>query len=343
MDKSIFVITASAQYINQGLSELQEMDASAKAVKLLDSGAASGIAIIESKLEKADFIAAVQKGKPVFIRHMHGVDRIFDLKGNGPQKAADAAAGYRDRILPGQRIAVQVRKGSGDYPYSPMDVKNAVDAVLADVMGAVPEVKEPEQIISILLCDGKGYMGLGKPEDNISAWSGGMIHYRKSENDVSRARFKLMEAIEVFQLDMGSFRTALDLGAAPGGWTSVLLEHGLQVTAVDTGDMDERLLKHPGLTFIKANAAELKPEGSSFDLLTSDISWNPKNTARLVNTASQYLKEGGSAIITLKLMGEKARKTIREVLSIYKEVFEVLRVKQLFHNRDEVTLYLRKR
>jgi 23S rRNA (cytidine2498-2'-O)-methyltransferase len=339
MEESIFVITASAQYINQGLSELQELDAGAKAVKLLDNG----IAIIESKLEQAVFTETVKKGKPVFIRHMHGVDQIVALEGNGPQKAADAAAGYKDRILPGQRVAVQVRKGSGDYEYSPMDIKNAVDTVLSDVTGAVPEVKEPEQIISILLCDGKGYMGLGRRSDNISAWSGGMVHYRKSVNDVSRAKFKLMEAIEVFQLEMGDFRTALDLGAAPGGWTSVLLEHGLQVTAVDTGDMDERLLKHPGLTFIKTNAAELKLEGSSFDLLTSDISWNPKNTARLINTASQYLKEGGSAVVTLKLMGEKARKTIKEVLSIYKEVFEVLRVKQLFHNRDEVTLYLRKR
>jgi len=169
------------------------------------------------------------------------------------------------------------------------------------------------------------------------------MHFKKSENDISRAKYKLMEAIAVFHIDMRSFRSALDLGAAPGGWTSVLLEHGLQVTAVDTGDMDDRLYKYPGFRFIKTNASELELAKDSFDLLTSDVSWNPKNTARLIVNASEYLKAGGTAVVTLKLMGDKVRKTIKEVLVLYKEVFEILEVRQLFHNRDEVTLYLRKR
>ncbi len=224
-----------------------------------------------------------------------------------------------------------------------MDVKNAVDNLLSESMGAVPEVKEPELIISILLCNEKCYMGLGTPEDNISGWSGGMLHYKKSENDISRAKYKLMEAVEVFPINMEGFRSALDLGAAPGGWTSVLLEYGLEVTAVDAGDMDDRLYKYPGFKFIKANASELQLEKESFDLLTLDISWNPKNTARLINNASEYLKPGGTAVVTLKLMGGKVRKTIKEVLALYREVFDILEVRQLFHNRDEVTLYLRKR
>ncbi len=339
MENSVFIITTSAQYFNQGLNELQELDGSVRVAKLLDNG----IAIIETKLEKLDFIQAVKAKRPVFIRHMNAVDYIIGMEEVGPEKVAEAVGQYQDKIAEGQRIAVQVRKGCGDYSYSSMDFKSAVDAVLTDSMGAVPEVKEPEQIISILLCDEKCYMGLGTPEDNISGWSGGMMHYKKSENDISRAKYKLMEAIDVFKIDIGRFSSALDLGAAPGGWTSVLLEHGLQVTAVDTGDMDDRLNRYPNFKFIKANASELELEENSFDLLTSDVSWNPKNTARLINSASACLKAGGIAVVTLKLMGDKVRKTIKEVQSIYKEVFEVLGVKQLFHNRDEVTLYLKKR
>lgn len=338
MENSIFVITASAQYLSQGLNELQELEVSVKAVKLLENG----IAIIETHLAKHEFIQVVKAKRPVFIRHMNAVDYVVDIAADGPQKTAETVGQYGS-MAPGQRIAVQVRKGSGDYAYSPMDVKSAVDVVLSNNMGAVPEVKEPEMIISILLCDEKCYIGLGTPGDNISGWSGGMLHYKKDENDISRAKYKLMEAIEVFQIDMGRFRSALDLGAAPGGWTSVLLEYGLQVTAVDTGDMDDRLYKYPGFKFIKANASELTLMKESFDLLTSDISWNPKNTARLIIGASEYLKPGGTAVVTLKLMGDKVRKTIKEVLNIYKEIFEILEVKQLFHNRDEVTLYLRKR
>jgi 23S rRNA (cytidine2498-2'-O)-methyltransferase len=152
-----------------------------------------------------------------------------------------------------------------------------------------------------------------------------------------------MEAIKTFNIDMEGFSTALDLGAAPGGWTSVLLEHGLKVTAVDTGDMDERLKKYPGFRFIKTNASELELDKESFDVMTSDMSWNPKNTARIIISASEYLKSGGIAVVTLKLMGDKVRKTIKEVLAIYNEVFETIGVRQLFHNREEVTIYLKKR
>lgn len=338
MEKSVFIVTASAQYLSQGLNELQELDGSARVVKLLENG----IAIIETQLSKLGFIQVVKEKRPVFIRHMNAVDYIIDIEADGLQNIVKTV-GQFNSISSGQKVAVQVRKASGEYPYSPMDVKNAVDSLLAESMGAAPEIKEPEVIISILLCTEKCYIGLGTPDDNISGWSGGMLHYKKNENDISRARYKLMEAIEVFHINMESFRTALDLGAAPGGWTSVLLENGLQVTAVDTGDMDDRLYKYPGFKFIKANVSELELEEESFDLMTSDISWNPKNTARLINSASKYVKPGGTAVVTLKLMGGKVRKTIKEVLALYREVFEILEVKQLFHNRDEVTLYLRKR
>lgn len=337
MGDNIFVVTASAQYLSQGISELQELDGSVRVARLLDNG----IAVIETQLAKQEFIKTVRAGRPVFIRHMHAVDHIVAIDGDGPRKAAEAVSRYTG-IVPGQKVAVQVRKGMGEYAFSPMDVKNAVDVILADNMGAVPEVKEPEVIISILLMGEKCCMGLGTPCDNLSGWSGGMLHYRKSDSDISRAKFKLMEAIEVFRIDMESFRSALDLGAAPGGWTSVLLEYGLQVTAVDTGDMDSRLERYPGFKFIKANASELMLPKESFGLLTSDISWNPKNTARMIINASEFLEPGGRAVVTLKLMGGKVRRTIREVLNLYKEVFEILEVKQLFHNRDEVTLYLKK-
>lgn len=336
MGKATFIITAAAQYLNQGLSELQEADGSVRAVKI----PGNGIAVIETQQDKAGFIEALKKKKPIFIRHMNYVDLILD-SGIGLDGLAEAAKGYMG-MLSGKKTAVQVRKCMAESGPDPIAVKNAFDEVLAD-MDAIPEIKEPEMIISILFCDDKCYMGLGTPDENISAWSGGMMHFRKTEEDISRARYKLMEAIKTFNIDMAGLHSALDLGAAPGGWTSVLLEQGLKVTAVDTGDMDERLNRYPGFRFIRTNAAELELEKDSFDILTSDMSWNPKNTARIILDASQYLKTGGTAVITLKLMGEKVRKTIREVLAIYEEVFQVLGVRQLFHNRDEVTVYLRKR
>jgi 23S rRNA (cytidine2498-2'-O)-methyltransferase len=133
------------------------------------------------------------------------------------------------------------------------------------------------------------------------------------------------------------------LGAAPGGWTSVLLEYGIQVTAVDTGDMDSRLLKNKNLKVQKQNVADLKLDEESFDLITSDMSWSPSNTANMVKGAAVFLKKGGLVVVTVKLMGSKVGKTIKEVKSIYHDQFEILATKQLFHNRDEVTLFMKKK
>lgn len=340
MDKNVFVATASANYLSQGINELQECDRSVRTVKIL---ADKGIAVLESELSREAFIAAVKGKGVIFIRHMHPVDHIEEITGESFQNAVSAVHSYKSRIAPGEKIAVQIRKGSGDHSYDASDIKNEVDGIIEGEFYGVPEVKQPDKIISMLLDNERCYMGLSTPKDNLSRWSGGMVHYRKSGSDISRAMFKLMEAVEVFNIDMSRFKKALDLGAAPGGWTSVLLGYGLKVTAVDTGEMDERLYNSPGLKYIKANVSDLNLDEGYFDLLTSDISWNPKNTAKMINRASAFLKDGGDAVVTLKLMGEKVRRTIREVLEIYREVFEVVSVKQLFHNRDEVTLYLRKK
>lgn len=339
MNGNLFAITASANYINQALEEAREAD---KELKILQNYG-NGILLAATNMEKEAFNQLLIRKKPVFIRHINS----FDLSGNinentSPSDIASFAEAYKTAIKQGSKVAVQVRKARGEFYFNPVDIKTVIDEMLIE-LGAEAEIKAPEHIISILLDQDKFYMGMSPAQMNLSSWSGGMLHYKKQEEDISRAKFKLMEAIEVFGLELSDIDTALDLGAAPGGWTSVLLEKGIAVTAVDTGDMDSRLNKYKKYTYIKANASELDLPVQSFDLLTSDISWNPKNTASLVNKASAFLKDGGQAIVTVKLMGEKIRRTIKEVKEIYQEVFDVQAVKQLFHNRDEVTLLLKKR
>ncbi len=87
MEKNTFVVTASAQYLNQGLNELQELDGSVRTVKLLENG----IAIIETQLSKYEFIRIIKAKRPVFIRHMNAVDYIIDIEAGGPQTIAKTA------------------------------------------------------------------------------------------------------------------------------------------------------------------------------------------------------------------------------------------------------------
>lgn len=62
---------------------------------------------------------------------------------------------------------------------------------------------------------------------------------------MSRARHKFEEAIDAFRIPVGRATSALDLGAAPGGWTAVLVEAGATVVAVDPGALSPAVAAHP--------------------------------------------------------------------------------------------------
>jgi 23S rRNA (cytidine2498-2'-O)-methyltransferase len=339
MTENFFSITANVNYINQALEEAREVD---KALKIVQNYG-NGILLSATSMTKEEFNTTLVHKKPVFIRHISAFDAIGEINDNmTTQDVANMVMSYISNIEKDSKIAVQIRKARGEYYFNPIDLKGEIDKILVE-LGAEAEIKEPDYIISILLDEANCYIGMSPSELNLSSWSGGMVHYKKEDADISRAKYKLMEALDTFELNLSDIHSALDLGAAPGGWTSVLLEKKIAVTAVDTGDMDIRLNKYQNYTYIKANASEIELPEQSFDLLTSDVSWNAKNTAVLVNRASKFLKDGGYAIVTVKLMGDKVRRTIREVKEIYQEIFDVMATKQLFHNRDEITLLLRKR
>ena len=80
---------------------------------------------------------------------------------------------------------------------------------------------------------------------------------------VSRGAYKLERAFEVFQPDV-SGKVLLDIGAASGGFTDVLLRHGAaHVYAVDVGygQFDWKLRNDPRVTLMeRTNARLLKPE-----------------------------------------------------------------------------------
>ena len=336
---NLFAITASINYINQALEEAREVDKELKILQNYDNG----ILLTATSMSKEAFTTALLNNKPVFIRHISSFDSVGEINESmTTQDIASMIMKHNIDIEKNSKVAVQIRKVRGEYYFNPIDLKGEVDKLLIEI-GAVAEIKEPDYIISVLLDGASCYMGISDSKLNVSTWSGGMIHYKKDDVDISRAKYKLIEAISTFKLDLSKVHTALDLGAAPGGWTSVLLEKEIAVTAVDIGNMDVRLNKYKNYTNIKGNISGLDLPEQSFDLLTADISLNAKSTATMINKASRFLKNNGYAIVTVKLLGDKVRRSIKEVKEIYQEVFEIEGAKQLFHNRDEITLLLKKR
>lgn len=282
--------------------------------------------------------------EPIFLRHLFPLEAESPLTGDAEAVAA-SLANYA--LTLGERVrerktAVQVRKAANSpFPFTLAQARDIVAEKIRE-LGGETVTQQADWIVSVYATANALLLGCSTPRNNLSDWSGGAMRFRREEGLVSRAAFKLLEAERVFGLPLDRFSHALDLGAAPGGWTSVLLARGLKVTAVDPAALDESVAGHPRLTHLRRNAAQVSFAPGTFDLLVCDMSWDPRRTCQLVTALSSALSAGGSGIITLKLMHRKPFQTIRELKAAYETYFDIRQIKQLFHNREEVTMWVRR-
>ncbi len=96
------------------------------------------------------------------------------------------------------------------------------------------------------------------------------------EDKVSRAYFKLFEALLRFDVKLPRGGKGLDIGASPGGWTQCLVEHGLTVWAVDPAPLTlrEETMKNVvwlgGLSTSPQVEERLRADGP-FDVIVCDM------------------------------------------------------------------------
>lgn len=337
---SEWIGTANQQYASYAMEELRRLLPGVSFAQL----SPGEVFRMVCGMTKQQVYEAIAEGAPIFLRHLQPIDREIAINGEdgGLNEVSDMIRSAR-AMLENRRTAVHIRRNSNAvFPYSAAEAKAALDAVLEEV-GAEPALQQPDVIISIYAADERLYAGIGTPKELLSDWPGGAVRFLREEGQISRAKFKLLEAERTFGISYSDYSHALDIGAAPGGWTSLLLERDLRVTAVDPADMHPSLKGHPSLIHLKMNASEVKLAPGSFDLLVCDMSWSPMLMSRLVLDLKEALKPGAAAVITIKLMHKKPLQTIREVKERLETGFQILGARQLFHNREEITLFLKKK
>ena len=194
------------------------------------------------------------------------------------------------------------------------------------------------------------YMGISYPE-NSSPNPMGIMRLKFPSNAPSRSTLKLDEAWHTFLSAKERDRllepamTAVDLGAAPGGWTWQLVKKHIRVTAVDNGPMEQSLMDSGLVTHVREDGFAYRPN-KSMDWMVCDIADQPSKVARL---AASWVVNGGCqrAIFNLKLPMKKryqavvdAKEIIETLLRELPDHYE-LDIKHLYHDREEVTCYLR--
>lgn len=135
-----------------------------------------------------------------------------------------------------------------------------------------------------------------------STWVGGVPPIQQ-QAVISRAYYKLREAIAWSKLPMREGDSALELGAAPGGACQYLLERGLKVVGVDPAEMSPDILAHPNFEHWRMRGAEIqKKRLRQLDWLVCDSNVAPQHTLDSVEgiATNQHVALQGM-VLTLKM------------------------------------------
>jgi 23S rRNA (cytidine2498-2'-O)-methyltransferase len=209
-------------------------------------------------------------------------------------------------------------------------------------VGLVPARAGQDFVISCCITEHAVLIGHNRAEWSIADWPGGRVRLAKAPDQVSRAEFKLEELLIAGELALPDRGTALDLGAAPGGWTRILRRAGLDVVAVDPGDLDPRLAGDPGVRHVRTTAHEfLRSSRQRFDVAVNDLRMDATLSSRLMVDAAAHLREGAPAVLTLKCGTNRVLELVERCLSVLRTRYELQLVRQLQHNRHEITAVLR--
>lgn len=332
------IITSQEASQQLAVNEVKKFENKVKIEKWLDNGVA--FCSIENDLE--DIVKEFRK--TIFTRHIFKVDEVFEIDENFFENINNKVNTLIENLDKKETISVQARQVvKNEYDFTKFDTVVKLSDNLKE-KGFEISVKEPENIISVFLTRRECYIGLGTESENLSSYNGGMVMFAKTDDIISRAEYKLLETFEVFGIDVVNFRTAIDLGAAPGGWTKVLADRGLKVLAVDPANLDERLLENENVAHYKMLAEDfLKRYETKVDVLVNDMKIDVLKTCDIMNTMSEGLAHDGIAIVTFKLPQKNQMGKILDGIKILKDKYKILYKKQLFNNRSEITLVMKKR
>ncbi|MBB5019764.1 23S rRNA (cytidine2498-2'-O)-methyltransferase [Chitinivorax tropicus] len=185
---------------------------------------------------------------------------------------------------------------------------------------------------------------------NRSDWPMGIPRLKMPFEAPSRSTLKLAEALMVLLGEqelrerMRAGQRAVDLGAAPGGWTWQLVNRGLRVTAIDNGPLKGSLVGDSLVQHLRVDGFKYRPK-KPVDWLVCDMVEKP---ARIAQLMASWLADGDArqAIFNLKLPMKKRFDEIHKCIGIIEDTLarsgkgHILRIRQLYHDREEVTCFL---
>lgn len=331
--KNKVIITCNRNSLHLAVYELEKYDLTFSFVEKFNDE----VALITTELSNSEFLDLIRKKPIIFIKHLFFIDcisvpknLITDLN-NTLKKMFDVEESFN----------VQIR---GDKSDATPDLLNTIINNLLE-SGYTQSQENPQIIVSIFVYKGMIYWGVGAGNQNLSCWNGGSPHYSYSNkyDFISRAEFKLIEAIDCFGINLDEIKTGADLGASPGGWTKVLISNGIRCDCIDPSYLNESISKSELINYYHMKVEDfLKLENDThYDIVVNDMKMDVKKSVNIINDFYGKIADNGIVIMTFKLPHDFDYKYILEGFRLFNG-YSVIGARQLSFNRSEITVVLRK-
>jgi 23S rRNA (cytidine2498-2'-O)-methyltransferase len=366
-----FVAHCRAGFEPEAAADLQRLAEAAGTALDLDAPAGRGFVVGRpARFDRARWSKTLAAAAPVFIRAL--------FIGSGPHVLFDAARtkGRPDRVVPLLALIDALRgnpplRVPASMAYSELRLETAdtndgkelsglcraLAAPLAQALiergallddGDAPE-PVPRSRLHVLFADGAHvFVGISVPPWG-SPWPMGIPRLRMPREAPSRSTQKLAEAFITFLGErapemLRAGMKAVDLGAAPGGWSWQLAHRGLRVTAIDNGPLKGEVAQDSLVTHLRVDGLGFRPQ-RPVDWMVCDIAEQPARIAALVG---RWIADGHArrTIFNLKLPMKKryeetvrCRQIIEDVLR-QAHVSYRISLRQLYHDREEVTGFI---
>ena len=198
----------------------------------------------------------------------------------------------------------------------------------------------------------RAWIGLSVASEG-SPWPMGIPRLRMPKDAPSRSTLKLAEAILTLltpdeqKATLRPGLAAVDLGAAPGGWSWQLASRGLRVTAIDNGPLAPSAIATGLIDHLKVDGFTWKPK-KPVEWMVCDMVEQPSRIAPLM---AEWVASGRCrrSIFNLKLPMKRRYEEIERCRALIDQrmragnIKYILRIKHLYHDREEVTCYLTRR
>ncbi len=185
------------------------------------------------------------------------------------------------------------------------------------------------------------WIGYHRANHACSRVPGGHLALEPTVPPVSRAWYKIEEALTWSGFPVPARATFADLGCAPGGMSQALLQRGHSVLGIDPAEVSPAVLEHPNFRHLRRRASQVqRREFRKIRWLTADMSVAPEYTLDAVESIVTHpeIRVRGM-LLTLKLIDWKLAERIPDHQQRVRQWgFNQVWARQLGHHGQEFCL-----